>query len=337
MNAPLITVIVPVYGVEKYLNKCVDSILNQTYSNIEVILIDDESPDKCPEICDEYAANDNRVKVIHQKNAGQSAARNAGLDIAKGEYIAFVDSDDYVDPTFLEKMYRRISEDKSDLVACEYDVVDDSGNVIRNRTYLEHDKVISEETFWKLESTTHYMFCAALWNKLFKASTWNRLRLKVGKYAEDSFAMTRYIAGMNKISVIKEPLYYYYQRDNSLVHSFSLKNLDAVEARLERCKYFYKKGYKEYIKGDLYYCINLMNAAYGTLDFKDTQVAERYNSLKKECKRFYWLSFGLVEFNMWWVRCSMYCLSDVIYHLVLNFFRIIKMIVKKFTNSLKIN
>ncbi|MBR1563678.1 MAG: glycosyltransferase family 2 protein [Ruminococcus sp.] len=329
MNDPLITVIVPVYGVEKYLNKCVDSILNQTYTNIEVILIDDESPDRCPEICDEYAANDKRVKVIHQKNAGQSAARNAGLDIAKGEYISFVDSDDYVDPSFLEKMYRRICDDNSDLVACEYDVVDESENVIRNKAYLQHDNVINEEKFWELESTTHYMFCAALWNKLFKASTWNRLRLKVGKYAEDSFAMTRYIAGMKKISVIKEPLYYYFLRDNSLVHSFSLKNLDAVEARLERCKYFYRKDYRDYIKGDLYYCINLMNAAYGALDLKDAQVAERYNSLRKECKRFYWLSFGLVEFNMRWVRCSMYCLSDATYYYLIKSASTIKKKIKK--------
>lgn len=324
MNAPLITVIVPVYGVEKYINKCVDSILNQTYSNIEVILIDDESPDRCPEICDEYAANDNRVKVIHQKNAGQSAARNAGLDIAKGEYISFVDSDDYVDPSFLEKMFRRICDDNSDLVVCEYDVVDDSGNVIQNKAYLKHDIVISEEKFWELESTTHYMFCAALWNKLFKASAWKKLRLKVGKYAEDSFAMTRYIAGKKKISIIKEPLYDYFQRDNSLVHSFSLKNLDAVEARLERCKYFYKKGYKEYIKGDLFYCINLMYTAYGTLDFKDTYVAERYSALRRECKRFYWLSFELVEFNIKWVRCSLYCLSDASYYWFIYRFRAIK-------------
>ena len=328
MSNPLISVIVPVYGVEKYINKCVDSILNQTYSNIEVILIDDESPDRCHEICDEYAANDSRVIVIHQKNAGQSAARNVGLDIANGEYIAFVDSDDYIDSLFLEKMYYRICEDKSDLVVCEYDVVDESGKIFCNKAYMNRDCIIDEKEFWKLESTTHYMFCVALWNKLFRASTWKHIRLKIGKYAEDSFAMTRYIVGMKKISIIKEPLYFYLQRDDSLVHCFSLKNLDAVEASLERCNYFYKKGYKEYIKGDLFYCVNTMNVAYGKLDFKDNQVSDRYNSLRQECKKFYLLSFGIIEFNMRGVRCALYCLCDKIYYFLIKLLLIIKALMK---------
>lgn len=328
MSNPLITIIVPVYGVEKYLNRCVDSILKQTYSNIELILIDDESPDRCPELCDDYAARDSRVIVIHQKNAGQSAARNAGLDIAKGEYIAFVDSDDYIDSMFLEKMYYRICEDKSDLVVCEYDIVDESGTSFYNKAYMNHDCIIDEEEFWKLESTTHYMFCAALWNKLFRASTWKYLRLKIGKYAEDSFAMTKYISGLKRISVIKKPLYFYFQRENSLVHNFSLKNLDAVEARLERCNYFYGKGYKEFIKGDLFYCINLMNTAYGKLDFKNNQVSDRYKSLRKECKKFYLLSFGIFELNRQGIRCALYCLCDAIYYSLIKFLLIIKALMK---------
>ena len=103
MSKPLISVIVPIYKVEKYLNKCVDSIINQTYKNLEIILVDDGSPDSCPDICDKYEKKDNRVKVIHKKNGGLSDARNAGLDIANGEYISFIDSDDEIEASFVEK------------------------------------------------------------------------------------------------------------------------------------------------------------------------------------------------------------------------------------------
>ena len=101
---PLISVIVPVYKVEQFIHRCVDSILNQTYTNLEIILVDDGSPDRCGEICDEYAEKDSRIRVIHQKNGGPSAARNAGLDICTGEYIAFVDSDDYIEPDMLQQL-----------------------------------------------------------------------------------------------------------------------------------------------------------------------------------------------------------------------------------------
>ncbi len=102
---PLISVVIPVYKVEKYLRECVDSVINQTYKNLDIILVDDGSPDKCPAICDEYAEKDTRVRVIHRKNGGLSAARNSGIDIARGEYITFIDSDDYVSRVYVEQLY----------------------------------------------------------------------------------------------------------------------------------------------------------------------------------------------------------------------------------------
>ena len=105
-NEPLISVIIPVYKVEKYLNKCVDSVLNQTYKNLEIILVDDGSPDKCPEICDEYAKKDDRIKIIHKQNGGLSDARNVGIEKSTGEYITFIDSDDYVDSNYIEQLYK---------------------------------------------------------------------------------------------------------------------------------------------------------------------------------------------------------------------------------------
>lgn len=117
-NKPLITVVVPVYNKEKYINQCIDTILAQTYKNLEIILVDDGSPDKCPEICDEYATKDKRIKVIHQKNSGLSATRNVGLEIGKGQYISFIDSDDYIEPDMLEYLYDLISRDNAGMAIC---------------------------------------------------------------------------------------------------------------------------------------------------------------------------------------------------------------------------
>lgn len=125
----LISVIVPVYKVEKYLHRCVDSIINQTYKNLEIILVDDGSPDNCPKICDEYAQKDQRIKVIHKKNAGISEARNAGLEIAQGEFVAFVDSDDYIDSTMYEKMLLLAQKEKNDLVLCGFKKVSEDGKI----------------------------------------------------------------------------------------------------------------------------------------------------------------------------------------------------------------
>ena len=114
----LVSVIVPIYKVEKYLNKCVDSIINQSYKNLEIILVDDGSPDKCGEICDKYAEKDSRVKVIHKENGGLSDARNAGIDIAKGDYLLFVDSDDWITSNICEVLIKNANDNLSDIIAC---------------------------------------------------------------------------------------------------------------------------------------------------------------------------------------------------------------------------
>ena len=117
---PLISVVIPIYKVEKYLCECVDSVINQTYTNLEIILVDDGSPDNCPAICDDYASKDSRIKVIHKENGGQSSARNAGIKIAKGEYISFIDSDDYVSPVYIEQLYSTLKRSGAGLSCCTY-------------------------------------------------------------------------------------------------------------------------------------------------------------------------------------------------------------------------
>ena len=124
----LISVIVPIYKVEHYLPKCIDSIIHQTYQNLEIILVDDGSPDNCPEICDEYAKRDKRIKVVHQENGGLSAARNSGVEMANGEFLCFVDSDDYIHPKMYEILYKNLKKFKADISICDYNVVFENQN-----------------------------------------------------------------------------------------------------------------------------------------------------------------------------------------------------------------
>ena len=136
---PLISVIVPIYKVEKYLAICVDSLLRQSYGNLEVILVDDGSPDECPAICDKYQNKDNRIKVIHKKNGGLSDARNVGLDIAQGEYVAFVDSDDFVDEDYIYKLYNALQQNRTSIAVCGIQIIDES-NKVTDQICVTQDK-----------------------------------------------------------------------------------------------------------------------------------------------------------------------------------------------------
>lgn len=179
MNNPLISIIVPVYKVEQYLDQCVQSILHQTYRNLEIILVDDGSPDRCPEMCDAYAALDSRVKVIHQKNGGLSAARNAAMEIMTGEYFGFLDSDDYIDPTMYEKLLAPMT-DKVRMTQCGFWHHSTKVGAVQSCKELEiHDA----HEFFKLYHFHKYR--APVWMRLFSTANFGHLRFRVGRYAED--------------------------------------------------------------------------------------------------------------------------------------------------------
>ena len=161
---PVISIIVPVYNVEQYLRRCVDSILAQTFTDFECILIDDGSPDNCPAICDEYAERDNRIIVIHQKNAGVSAARNAGLDLARGEWIGFVDSDDWCDPGMYEFLYKNAITNQVDISICGFRSIEKNGVVIGSSKKYPAIVMDSSEGLLKLFSPRY--FGPFSWNKL---------------------------------------------------------------------------------------------------------------------------------------------------------------------------
>ena len=227
----LISVIVPVYKVEQYLDECVASIVAQTYPNLEIILVDDGSPDRCPEICDVWAQKDKRIKVIHKFNGGLSDARNAGLELASGEYIAFVDSDDWISPDMYVTMHKAMREANADICSCGIVEAYPEYQQSRNLPELVGD---SEEILQLLYADTLYPVMA--WNKLYHSEHWKNLRFPTGKICEDAFTTYQLVDKAEKIVQINTPLYFYRIRENSIMTSaFSRKRMDEEEAW--RCNY----------------------------------------------------------------------------------------------------
>jgi len=236
MNKQLISVIVPVYKVEQYLRRCVDSILAQTYTNIEVILIDDGSPDGCPAICDEYAEKDSRVVVIHQKNAGVSAARNAGLDVAKGEYIGFVDSDDWIEPDMYEVLLELATKNNVDISAVGFCINDDFCD---NKSTAEVEIISQRDAIIAFLNGKIY---PAIWHKLFEARIIKNIRF-VNDFTigEDLIFTLEAIDNSNGFACSSTQYYHYFQRQDSAIHSINKKCLSVFDSHEYLYKYIYAK------------------------------------------------------------------------------------------------
>lgn len=236
MDAPLISVIVPVYNVEAYLDRCVQSIVDQTYRNLEIILVDDGSPDRCPAMCDAWAVKDSRIRVIHKKNGGLSDARNAGVKASAGTYIGFVDSDDYIAAEMYQLLLERIDSDNSDIAACGVKMIWENSAASQMLTcsgscVLDRDaamEAVIRESWLK----------QPVWYKLYRADMIRDILFPVGKYHEDVFWTWRVVARARQISVFDTPCYNYVQRDGSIMaETYSLRRLDAIEAKSQRLTY----------------------------------------------------------------------------------------------------
>jgi len=218
--APEISIIVPVYNVELYLRRCIDSILAQTFTNFECILINDGSPDNCPAICDEYAVKDSRIIVIHQKNAGVSAARNAGLDIALGEWIGFVDSDDWCDPEMFEILYKNAKEQQADISVCDVRFVFDENMTVNIKKKCS-DVVIMDSNIAILNSFENRRFWGYSYNKLANKRLFSldckSLRFNESFiFCEDRLFDFYLLKRARKIVYFPQAYYNYYQHDNSV-------------------------------------------------------------------------------------------------------------------------
>ena len=215
-----ISIILPIYKVENYLAKCIESLLEQTYKNIEIILVDDGSPDSCGKICDEYAAKDSRIKVIHQQNSGVAAARNAGLQEASGEYIGFVDPDDWVEPQMYERLLSRLKTANAELAVCGYNYYDETGAVDSSRLYPEkEDEVLSRKELFKRLSDMPPTVRHTTWNKLFIQKLIGNLRFNEDlKSSEDLDFLNQYLRKVNSAVFVHKPLYCNLVRQGSATH-----------------------------------------------------------------------------------------------------------------------
>ena len=238
----LISVIIPVYNVEEYLCRCVDSVLDQTYRNTEILLVDDGSPDNCPAICDEYARQDARVRVLHQENKGLSGARNAGIDVAKGQWLAFVDSDDYLAPDFLERLLEACERTGSDLSVCRWEYV--RGEKIPEHGTGETRVYTGREMLANLYLPDGAYFVVA-WNKLYRRELFEEIRYPLGKIHEDEATTYRIYDKVRQAAYVDRSLYGYFVTPVSITRGFNPRRMDWVTAVAERIDFFEEKGYRE--------------------------------------------------------------------------------------------
>lgn len=276
----LISVIVPIYNSEQYLCRCIDSILNQSYNNIELILIDDGSTDRSGLICDEYLKKDNRIKVLHKKNGGLSDARNKGIEIAKGQYIGFVDNDDYIEIDFYETLYKLAKSNNAMVAMLSYNVIKNNKLKARNESnnsyILEREEAIKQLLFD--ENVQNYV-----WNKLYANEVINDIRFPVGVNYEDINFMYDVFKKMNRIVCLDSPKYNYYFRENSLVntnsHTMFIDEFNAVILRFNKVL----EDYPTLEKYNAYSLVLWMTRIFSYMvkaeDYNDNFFRQKYNLL----------------------------------------------------------
>lgn len=229
-NQPLISVIIPVYNTAKYLHKCVDSVLSQTYTNLEIILVNDGSTDNSGKICDEYAQKDKRIKVIHKRNGGLSSARNAGIKMATGQFLSFIDSDDWVDKKFIEILYNLICKYKTEISCVGYYEVDNKGEHIKQILSGNEDEtvVINIKALEMGFSSLCFFAC----NKLFDKRLFRQINFPEGQLYEDITAISSIFLKTKDIAITNVPLYYYNKMNTASITKakFSIKKLDYFKA-----------------------------------------------------------------------------------------------------------
>ena len=299
----LISVIIPVYKVEAYLRCCLDSVLAQTYTELEIILVDDGSPDGCPAICDAYAGRDARVKVIHQKNAGLSGARNAGMDIARGKYFAFIDSDDFVALDFIERLYDACVSTGSDMAICRWDYV--HGHEARDadaafgRLVLEENGPEAEplekddgadkrgtnvptisftgrELMENLYRKPDGAYFVVAWNKLYRRELFDGIRYPLGRIHEDEATTHRIFHRVQRGVFVDRTLYGYFVSPDSITHGFNPRRLDWITGVSERLDFFEENGYEELMPRALQaFADGMIDIYFGLVDHQPENRAER--------------------------------------------------------------
>lgn len=277
-----ISIIVPVYQVEKYISQCIDSILAQTFTDFELILVDDGSKDNSGKICDEYAEKDKRVKVIHKENGGAAVARNSGMDKASGNYFAFIDGDDYIVPTMLECLYITILESDADIVACNYRYLFENGEKDFS-TENKSEVLNGAEIFYNRKNERNYGFWTVVWNKLYKAETFKNVRFHCGKYYEDEFWANDIFQMNIKVVTVSDCLYYYRQHPASTMRMKKIqRSLDLIDAFGERINIYLEEQHSREAYKVLIYSLEYLKESKELI--KNRQDKELYIKAEKQLK-----------------------------------------------------
>lgn len=283
---PLITVVLPIYNVAKWLDTCIQSIVQQTYRNLQIILVDDGSTDESPTICERWAAKDNRINVVHQQNAGLSAARNTGLRLRKGEYVCFVDSDDYVEHNYVERMLNTARAEQADMVVCNVWKEDENGDTPAEEADPGFEtKTLTSRQYMIYAMQSSWKHIVA-WNKLYRSEIWDDLTYPVGKIHEDEFVFAQLAVRCRRVACINDVLYHYVQHDGSITNEkYSIRNLDKIKALCQRFLFLDEKGFNECLLNTFNDIIaNFMRAENNLRG--DTQARQRLQSLSIQGRKF---------------------------------------------------
>lgn len=276
----LVSVIIPVYNVEKYLRKCLDSVINQTYKELEIILVDDGSTDSSGKICDEYAQKDNRIKVIHKSNGGLSDARNVGIEKSNGEYICFIDSDDYIELDMFENLYKACIEKNVKIASCDKIRELENGKKIIEKRYEESRIITKKEAYSNI-----LLFDPAVCDKMFEKSLFANVRFPKGKLYEDILTTNKLVEQCDYLYHVAKPFYHYIQRNNSIVHQkFNIKKLDYIKNAKKLYEYIMKSYPELKEQCDAYYSLVLCTILcdiYGDRKKFKKEYKEYLNELKK--------------------------------------------------------
>lgn len=297
LNNPLVSVIIPVYKVEKYLNRCVDSVLAQTYTNIEIILVDDGSPDNCGNICDHYQKKDTRIHVLHKKNGGLSDARNAGFDISNGDYVTFIDSDDYVEASFIEQLLENLIKHNADIIECGY--IKGEKTMLPNSASELVCTEFTSEQFLRNWHGKYKNFETTAWGKLYRKEVFidkdgEKILYPVGRLHEDILTTHRLVENAEKIVVLNRALYHYTINSSGITKAPITRKrlLDYIFAQEQRLDFFEKSQYKSAYKRlfvltaqgwILYYCMGKKCLKKDFLESQDirNRFLLNYNGLMK--------------------------------------------------------
>lgn len=319
----MISVIVPVYNVQNYLNKCIESIISQTFKDLEIILVNDGSTDKSGEICDFYTKKDNRIKVIHKKNGGLSDARNCGLEIAQGEYIAFLDSDDWIDENLYSTLYELINRFNADIAMCNFERVYEEDEIL-NHSEKSMERVYSNiEVLENIYTDSHDQMIVA-WNKLYKKYLFNKKRYPKGKIHEDEFLTPLLFYDSNKIVYTEEKLIYYRQNPNSIMGSkFNIKRLDKLEAIDNRIKFLKEKNLDNLYNKAISDKISCIIGYYYKI--QDSTIENKVSLMKSMKDELYKIKINVMDLSLKDnIKIAIFNLNPYIYKIIINYNKVLK-------------